>query len=199
MNLCKSISIACVFILLATLPILAQSGGTFSIEKSVIAGGGGRTAGGIFTLDGTIGQPLAGGQSTGGSFTLLSGFWASDTNSALVRAPFDFDGDGKTDIAIFRPAPGEWWYQRSSDNQVAAIQFGASTDKITPADFTGDGKADIAFWRPSNGFWFILRSEDNSFFSFPFGTNGDIPAPSDFDGDGKTDVAVFRPSSATWR
>jgi cytochrome c peroxidase len=114
------------------------------------------------------------------------------------RTPFDFDGDGKTDIGIFRPGAAEWWYSRSSDNQVLAAQFGVSTDKIVPGDFTGDGKADIAIWRPSNGFWFILRSEDGSFFSFPFGTNGDVPVPADYDADGKTDAAVYRPSSNTW-
>jgi uncharacterized delta-60 repeat protein len=110
----------------------------------------------------------------------------------------DFDGDKKTDISIFRPAVGEWWYLRSSDGDNRAARFGLGTDKITPGDFTGDGKADIAFWRPSDGFWFILRSEDSSFFSFPFGASGDVPAPADYDGDGKTDATVFRPSSGTW-
>ncbi|HEX6125137.1 MAG TPA: FG-GAP-like repeat-containing protein [Pyrinomonadaceae bacterium] len=114
------------------------------------------------------------------------------------RAPFDFDGDSKTDIGIFRPTVGEWWYQRSSDGVVPAFQFGASTDEIVPADYTGDGKTDVAFWRPSTGEWYILRSEDSSFYSAPFGTNGDIPAPGDYDNDGKADLAVFRPVSATW-
>lgn len=115
-----------------------------------------------------------------------------------TTALFDFDGDTKSDISIFRPSNGQWWYQRSSDNQVAALQFGNSTDKIMPADYTGDGKTDIAVWRPSTGEWFILRSEDGSFFSFPFGTNEDIPVSNDFDGDGKADTAVFRPSNGTW-
>mgnify|MGYP002858582792 FL=1 len=113
-------------------------------------------------------------------------------------SPFDFDGDGKTDISIFRPAPGEWWYLRSSNGGNGALQFGTSTDKLVPADFTGDGKTDVAFWRPSTGQWFILRSEDLSFFAFPFGSNGDIPAPGDYDGDGKADAAVFRPATQTW-
>ncbi len=112
--------------------------------------------------------------------------------------PFDFDGDGKADIGIFRPSDGSWWYSRSLDNQFRVFSFGISTDLITPGDYTGDGKADIAVFRPSTGEWFIQRSEDNSFFSFPFGTSGDIPAPADYDGDGKTDPAVFRPSSVTW-
>ena len=113
-------------------------------------------------------------------------------------SPFDFDGDSKTDIGIFRPAPGEWWINRSSTGQTFATQFGQTSDRISPADFTGDGKTDVAFWRPSTGNWFVLRSEDSTFFSFPFGANGDTPVPADYDGDGKADAAVFRSSTLTW-
>ena len=112
--------------------------------------------------------------------------------------PFDFDGDAKTDLSIFRPAPGEWWINRSSNNTNFAAQFGASSDKIVPADYTGDGKTDFAFFRPSSGQWFVLRSEDFSFFAFPFGNSTDTPVPADFDGDGKADAAVFRSSTLTW-
>jgi hypothetical protein len=115
-----------------------------------------------------------------------------------TKTLFDFDGDSKTDLAIFRPQFGEWWYQRSSDQQTKAAQFGTSRDRIVPADYTGDGKTDIALWRPDSGEWFILRSEDGTFYSFPFGTLGDTPAPADYDADGKTDAAVFRASSVTW-
>ncbi|HEY8559964.1 MAG TPA: FG-GAP-like repeat-containing protein [Pyrinomonadaceae bacterium] len=113
-------------------------------------------------------------------------------------APFDFDGDGKTDVSVFRSSNGEWWYQRSSNLEVRAALFGVGTDKLVPADYTGDGKTDLAFFRPASGEWFILRSEDNSFLSFPFGQAGDIPLAGDFDGDGKADPTVFRPSSGEW-
>jgi uncharacterized delta-60 repeat protein len=114
-----------------------------------------------------------------------------------AKSPFDFDGDGKTDISIYRPSEGEWWISRSSGGTFAA-PFGSSSAVITPGNFTGDGKTDIAFWRATSGEWFVLRSEDNSYYSFPFGLNGDIPTVGDFDGDGKADVAIFRPSNATW-
>ena len=125
-------------------------------------------------------------------------FFVADVAAVPVRSPFDFDGDGKTDISIFRPSVGEWWINRSSTSQVVAGAFGNSTDKIVPADFTGDGKSDIAVWRGSTGEWFILRSENASYYSVPFGQADDVPAPADFDGDGKADSTVFRPSNGTW-
>jgi uncharacterized cupin superfamily protein len=131
---------------------------------------------------------------TAGAPTPQTSFVPSNSAKNL----FDFDGDSKTDIGIFRPGPGEWWINRSSNNTGYALQFGAGTDEIVPADYTGDGKTDIAVWRPSTGEWYVLRSEDLSFFSFPFGSSGDIPTPGDFDGDAKADAAVFRPSTTTW-
>jgi hypothetical protein len=112
--------------------------------------------------------------------------------------PFDFDGDGKTDVSIFRPTLGQWWYLQSSDNSSRTLQFGVATDKIVPADYTGDGKTDIAVYRPSTGEWFILRSEDLSYYAFPFGISTDTPVPADYDGDGRSDPAVYRSSNSTF-
>ena len=114
------------------------------------------------------------------------------------RTNFDFDGDDKTDIGIFRPGSAQWWINRSSTGSTFALQFGAATDKLVPADFTGDGRTDVAVWRPSTGEWFVLRSDNFSYYAFPFGTNGDIPAPDDYDDDGRADAAVFRPSNGMW-
>ncbi|HSK72655.1 MAG TPA: FG-GAP-like repeat-containing protein [Pyrinomonadaceae bacterium] len=110
----------------------------------------------------------------------------------------DFDGDGKTDVSIFRPSNGQWWIKRSSDSSHYVLQFGLSTDKIVPADYTGDGKTDVAIYRPSTGDWFILRSENFTYYAFPFGISEDVPVPGDFDGDGKADPTVFRRSTAVW-
>jgi hypothetical protein len=141
-------------------------------------------------------------QSPSLTYQMMSGdtaFSLHGTPAAVPRlAPVDFDGDSRSDISIFRPADGEWWWQRSSDSVVAAAQFGTAADNIVAADYTGDGSTDLAFWRPSNGNWFILRSEDSSFYAFPFGMAGDIPMPADYDGNGLADPAVFRPSSSDW-
>jgi hypothetical protein len=120
--------------------------------------------------------------------------------STVVRAqaPIDFDGDGKTDIAVFRPSLGEWWINQSGTSETVAAQFGSAADKPVAADYTGDGKSDIAFWDTATGEWFILRSENASFLSFPFGTTGDVPLVGDFDADGRADPTVFRPSTNEW-
>jgi photosystem II stability/assembly factor-like uncharacterized protein len=124
------------------------------------------------------------------------GMWEYDLGNKQPIA--DFDGDGRTDLSIFRPSDGTWWFQKSFDLGVGVAQFGNSADIPAAADFTGDGRIDITFFRPSTGEWFILRSNDFAFFSFPFGANGDIPMPGDYDGDGKADAAVFRPSNGLW-
>jgi hypothetical protein len=110
----------------------------------------------------------------------------------------DWDGNGRDNIAIFRPSNGQWWIDRPF-NAVSVFTFGTATDKLVPGDFTGDGVADVALWRPSTGQWFILRSgSPNLYYAVPFGMAGDIPAPGDYDGDGRFDLAVFRPSQGTW-
>jgi hypothetical protein len=114
------------------------------------------------------------------------------------RANFDYDGDGKADLSVFRPSSGSWFISQSSNNAFIGVQFGASGDLVAPADFDGDGKTDINVFRPSDGGWYRLNSSNNTFSPAQFGTNGDLPVPGDFDGDGKADLTVFRPSTGSW-
>ncbi|HLM02117.1 MAG TPA: choice-of-anchor V domain-containing protein, partial [Pyrinomonadaceae bacterium] len=109
----------------------------------------------------------------------------------------NFDGDAKSDIAVFRPSAGSWYISNSSNNSFTAVQFGASGDKIVPGDYDGDGKADLVVWRPTDGTWYLLRSQAG-FTAIQFGANGDMPVSGDFDGDLKTDLTVFRPSNGSW-
>ena len=111
------------------------------------------------------------------------------------RTVFDFDGDGKTDVSVFRPASGNWYIIGSRDGVVRSQNFGISTDILVPADFDGDGKTDVAVFR--SGAWYILRSRDG-FAGISFGQDGDIAQPGDYDGDGIADVAVYRPSTGVW-
>ena len=112
----------------------------------------------------------------------------------LGSTPVDFDGDGRSDIGLYRS--GTWFILRSSDNGITGVNFGGVAGDIpVPADYDGDGKTDIALYR--NGTWFILRSSDNGITGVTFGgLAGDILVPADYDGDGKADIALYR--NGTW-
>ena len=64
-------------IMLMTYAAPMQSGGSFTIEKSVIANGGGSSSviTNVFLIEGTVGQNIAGTQSTSGEFSVHGGFW----------------------------------------------------------------------------------------------------------------------------
>jgi len=82
---------AAYLILFLSIPVQPQSGGAFEITQSVIAGGGGQNAtGGTFSLDGTIGQSIAGGALNGSPFAVTSGFWNFSPTTPVVQG---FEGD----------------------------------------------------------------------------------------------------------
>src|SRR2546422_6646998 len=56
------------------LTLFGQSGSGPQMDQNVVAGGGGTSSSGPFKIEGTVGQSVT-NISTGGSFSLQSGFW----------------------------------------------------------------------------------------------------------------------------
>jgi len=135
---------------------------------------------------------LAGDMSTG-----LYVLDASRIGAPSKNRVFDWDGDGKTDLSVFRASDGSWMFSPSgSPPLVFQTSFGLSGDITVSGDFNGDGRSDLAVFRPSNGTWYIRP--DSTYYGVQWGQQGDIPVAADYDADGKTDIAVFRPSNGTW-
>ena len=79
---------------LTPLALLAQ---TYSIDWYKVAGGGGTSTGGVYTVSGTVGQHDAGGPLTNGQYSVTGGYWALPIAVQTTNAPT---------LAIIPAAPG---------------------------------------------------------------------------------------------
>ncbi|MDX1500842.1 MAG: kelch repeat-containing protein [Thermoanaerobaculia bacterium] len=102
--------------------------------------------------------------------------------------PGDYDGDGRAEPAVYRPATRQWIVHGGG-----TLRFGKSGDIPIPADYDGDGTTDIATWRPSAAKWTVRGGRRAR-----LGAPGHIPVPADYDGDGACDFAVYDPATGNW-
>lgn len=126
--------------------------------------------------------------------------WAFGSAS---MTPFtgDFNGDGRTEFALFDPTGTPTTYQLDTVKGVYTwSRFGAAGDVPVPGDYDNppDGKTDMALWQPSLGWRFVSSRTGATSAPVSWGIAGDIPVAADYDNDGITDFAVVRPSNGTW-
>jgi type II secretory pathway pseudopilin PulG len=100
----------------------------------------------------------------------------------------DFNGDGTSDIAIFRGTSGLW-----AIRGITRVYFGSLDDLPVPGDYAGNSTTDIGIFRSSSGLW-AIRGVTRSYF----GSSLDTVVPGDYNGDGECDMGIFRDSSGLW-
>jgi hypothetical protein len=159
------------------------------------------SAGGAFVVQPTLNLPigtitltaratdLAGNTSTLGQPLSLT--VASRSRSAMGFA--DYNGDGKTDIALYDATAAQFLIQLSGGGTMYRV-FGNPAHVNVPVsgDFDGDGKTDIGVYDQTAAQFFIQLSGGGAIVQ-KFGNPADksIPVAGDFDGDGKTDIGIY--------
>jgi hypothetical protein len=120
-------------ILIFSLTLLAQSGGSFTIEKFVIAGGGGTSDGGTLSVSSTIGQGTVGTTMSGGAFSLEGGFWtspAATTSTASVTGQVRGSGERYVKNSVVRITGG------AVDQTLQSGRYGRFTFNNLPTGIT---------------------------------------------------------------
>lgn len=168
-------------------PITGDYDGDLAADLGIIRPSGGQNR--WYLLNSNFGYGFVYGCGTTTPICLTGLPWGLTTDRPVSG---DFDGDARTDVAVFRPSDGTWRYLRTSLNAGnapgatagAGFLWGMTGDIPQPADYDGDKRTDFAVFRPG-GFstWFISNSNNGAYdtFSAPvWGNATDQPATSHY-------------------
>lgn len=123
-------------------------------------------------------------------------FYGNPGDVALMG---DWNCDGVTTPAMYRPSNGFMYLRNSNTQGIAEIEYfyGDPSDIPLAGDWDGDGCDTLAIFRPNEAKIYIKNSLGTGIadFSYTFGNPGDIPFSGDFDGDGVDTIGLHRAST----
>ncbi|NCC51682.1 MAG: hypothetical protein EOM20_10745 [Spartobacteria bacterium] len=111
--------------------------------------------------------------------------------------PNDFDGDDRTDLAVFNPTDGMWYIHLSESGEAATLQWGWAHFVPVTGNYDGEEGCNIGVYGLLSGDWY-LYIDDGEMIYTNWGWGSAIPVQADYDGDGKTDIAVYWPETGAW-
>ena len=127
-------------------------GQSYSIDWYKIAGGGGTSTGGVYSVSGTIGQPDAGGAMTGGNYSLTGGFWALISVVQTPGLPNLIITHTGNSVMVSWPDTGSYTLQQNG-NLADSNGWGTSGYAIT----TANGTNSITITPPAGNLFFRLK------------------------------------------
>ena len=110
----QKVALLC-FLLLPLTFCLRASAQSYSIDWYKIAGGGGTSTNGQYSVTGTIGQHDAGGPMTGGGYQLAGGFWALISILQTPGAPTLYIKHSGNTVTVFWQDISGWNLQQNSN------------------------------------------------------------------------------------
>ena len=133
----------CGALALAAFPMLAWA--QYSIDWHKVSGGGGTSAGGVYSVSGTIGQHDAGGPMTGGNFSLTGGFWALSAVQTPGAPVLSIQLTTTNTAMVYWPSPSAR-YNLQVNTKLA------TTNWLTPAEsVTDNGTIKYIIVNPPSG------------------------------------------------
>src|ERR1039458_940445 len=103
-------------LIILALAVLSARAQSYSVDWYKIAGGGGTSTGGLYSVSGTIGQPDASGAMTGGSYSFTGGFWSLINVVQTTGAPTLSITHSGNSVIVSWPTPSASWTLQQNGN-----------------------------------------------------------------------------------
>src|ERR1035437_1293583 len=133
--------------------VLSARAQSYSVDWYKIAGGGGTSTGGLYSVSGTIGQPDASGAMTGGNYSLTGGFWSLINVVQTTGAPTLSITHSGNSVIVSWPTPSASWTLQQNGN-LAGGSWATSGYLVS----TNGGINSITITSPAGNLFFRLSN-----------------------------------------
>ena len=182
-----------------TLSATASSGLPVSFS---LASGPGSIAAGLLSFSGTGVVRVVASQAGDAAFNAAKPVTNQVTVTVSGSVINDYDGDGRSDLAVYDNNIGYWYAYSLQKGQatVWAVAWGWPGAETVPGDYDGDAIGDLCVYDQNTGYWFAWSQARQAaiLWAQPWGWPGAETVPGDYDGDAKSDMAVYDQNTGYW-